>query len=198
MARIDERQFAQLYSDAHPRLWTLASAILGDRTAAEDVVQDAAIVAIRRLGDFEDGTNFVAWMSKIVRFTALNRLKSAKIRKAQSLQGHDDRDRALDVADSRRDPRLDRAVSQTGALLPGQEQFDDRVTAALDTLDPERRACLLLRTVHNMSYEEIGQVVGVPEGTASSHVHRAKTAVRRCLTEEGALAPPRGGDGDAE
>lgn len=183
MDQIDERQFADLYSAAHPRLWTLASAILGDRTMAEDVVQDAALFAIGRLGDFEKGTDFLAWMSQIVRFKALNQLKSARIRKTRSLQIHKGEDRSLDIADNRDGGDVDRVVSQDGFLLPEQQEFDDRVATALATLDPDRRACLLLRTVHNMSYEEIGQVVGVAEGTASSHVHRAKTAIRRYMMQ---------------
>ena len=161
---------------------------------AEDVVQDAAITAIRRLGDFEEGTNFLAWMSKIVRFTALNRLKHAKIRKARSLSAHDEEERGIEVADPRPALPGETVVGSDGILSPDQQEFDDQVLAALDALDPDRRACLLLRTVHGMTYEEISQALDLPEGTVSSHVHRAKTEIRHRLAEEDSDSPTPSGE----
>ncbi|MEO0587563.1 MAG: RNA polymerase sigma factor, partial [Planctomycetota bacterium] len=64
-----------------------------------------------------------------------------------------------------------------------QLAFDDAVVAALGGLEPTARACLLLKTVHGHSYAEIGQMLGVPEGTAMSHVHRARKRMRETLTE---------------
>lgn len=55
-------QFAAEFQQCHSRLWLLAAAILGDRHLAEDVVQDAGIVALQQLGKLEPGTSFVAWM----------------------------------------------------------------------------------------------------------------------------------------
>jgi RNA polymerase sigma-70 factor (ECF subfamily) len=55
-------------------------------------------------------------------------------------------------------------------------------------LDEVARACLLLRTVHDMPYKQIAQVLEVPEGTAMSHVHRARQAMRQRLMEEGRTA----------
>ncbi len=62
---------------SYQRLWLIAAAITGDRTEADDIVQDAALVALRKLGDFTAGTSFVAWMSQIVRLTALNHVRKS-------------------------------------------------------------------------------------------------------------------------
>jgi len=176
MSQLTQQEFAVLFQKAHSRLWTLAAAIVSDRTQAEDVVQDAAIVGLRRLGDFQQGTNFTAWISQIVRFTALNHLKTKKNRKALSLDLH-----PIEEPSSAGRASTCPAVTPAGELSPDQQAFDDRVVVAMSELEPDRRACLLLRTVHGLDYQEIAQIVGVPAGTAMSHVHRAKASMRRGL-----------------
>jgi RNA polymerase sigma-70 factor (ECF subfamily) len=69
-----------------------------------------------------------------------------------------------------------------GQLSSNQQAFDDDVVQALGGIEDERRVCLLLRVVHDLSYEEIAEITGLPEGTAMSHVHRAKSSLRKTLT----------------
>jgi len=175
---IDEQQFAELLEQAYPKFWTLACAIVKDRALAEDVVQDAAITGLRKITDFEAGTNFTVWMGQIVRFTSLNYLKSRKIRKTAALGVHGVEE---PVAQQQSLP----PVTTTGELTSDQTDFDDDLSNAINLLSPEKRTCLLLRVVHELSYEEIAEIVGVPEGTAMSHVHRAKATMRNSLSQTG-------------
>ncbi|MEM6689845.1 MAG: RNA polymerase sigma factor [Planctomycetota bacterium] len=177
---MSEEEFVELYSDAHQRLWTLAAAITGDQNTAEDIVQESAITALKKLDQFAEGTSFIAWMSQIVRFTALNFLKSARRRRESGLSVHSEAESEPRNSQSR-DRSANLAVTLSGELVEGQSEFDDEVAAAIGSLDPERRACLLLRTVHQLGYDEISEIVGVPEGTAMSHVHRARTSMRKQL-----------------
>lgn len=179
MAQIDRNEFATRLRDAYPRLWTIAAAILGDRDRAEDIVQEAAITGLRRLESYEAGTDFAAWMGQVVRFTALNARKSAGNRKMQAVDGHVLEQTVSESPGTASDP-----VSLAGVLAEDQDAFDDSVTEAVESLEPERRACLLLRVVHNLSYTDIAAQLGVPEGTAMSHVHRAKATLRRSLSVE--------------
>src|SRR5690606_21981893 len=78
-------------------------------------------------------------------------------------------------------PEADRTVATSGALSIEQGAFDDHVLKALGQLDEVARACLLLRTVHDLPYKQIALILEVPEGTAMSHVHRARQAMRRHL-----------------
>lgn len=179
MSQIDRNEFASLFQEAYPRLWTIAAAILGDRARAEDVVQDAAMTGLRRLATYEAETDFTAWMGQVVRFTALNARKSASQRKLQAVDGH-----LLEQTVSESPAADSEAVSLTGSLTDNQDAFDDHMTQAVEALEPERRACLLLRVVHNLSYADISTQLGIPEGTAMSHVHRAKATLRRSLATE--------------
>jgi len=176
MTTIGEDEYVRLLVSVQPKLWTLAAAILGDRSLAEDVVQDAAITGLRRLADFQEGTNFLGWISQIVRFTALNYRKSKKRRKQVSVDVH------KELGDRR--PDTPSPVTMQGQLAPDQHVFGDKVSLAIEQLDADRRACFLLRVVHSLDYDEISEIVGLPKGTAMSHVHRAKTTLRQALSGE--------------
>lgn len=174
MNNISEQHFSELLHKAYPKLWTIASAILRDRSLAEDAVQDAAITGLKKLNDFQAGTNFTVWMGQIVRFTSLNYLKKVKRRNSNAASVHL-------VAEPEARVEQIQPVSTDGALLDDQTAFDDDVTNAIQTLTHEQRTCLLLRVVHNLNYEEIAEIVDLPKGTAMSHVHRAKAAMRKIL-----------------
>ena len=78
-------------------------------------------------------------------------------------------------------------VNEAGELLQDQEAFDDQVLHGLRGLGPDQRAALLLRTVLGLGYREIAGALEIPEGTAMSHVHRAREALRRRLESVGPL-----------
>ncbi len=179
MDQLAEHEFAELVQGAYAKLWTLATAIVNDRALAEDVVQEATITGLRKIADYQRGTNFTVWMSQIVRFTALNHRKSRKRRNAQSLDEH------IVLSPVEKEQTGPAPVTDEGQLADGQTDFDDELTHAISELSSERRACLLLRVVHGMTYEEISEVVGVPEGSAMSHVHRAKKVMRQRLKTTG-------------
>lgn len=183
LRRLTPDEFAREFESSSRALWCIAAAITGDRSRAEDVVQEAALAALPKLAEFEAGTSFLAWMGRFVRYTALNEARRQRTRAAATLDG-------VDVAEhaGSTQPESNRAVSLLGVLAREQSSFDDHVLKALKQLDEVARACLLLRTVHDLPYKDIALVLDVPEGTAMSHVHRARQAMRRHLTPEGRSA----------
>ncbi len=175
---LDVETFAARLSGAYQRLWLIAAAVTGDRTEAEDIVQEAALIALRKLDEFTAGTNFTAWMSQIVRLTALNHVrKSTRHNTLPTDPLTLDRASAAPVAGP--DPAA--AVTSQGRLLAQQQDFDDQMLAALASVGEVPRACLLLRTVQQLSYAEIAATLDIPEGTAMSHVHRARQLLRERL-----------------
>ena len=74
---LDVESFTALLTDCYQHCWVIAAAVTGDRAEADDVVQEASLIALRKLADFTVGTNFSAWISHIVRLTALNHLKKS-------------------------------------------------------------------------------------------------------------------------
>src|SRR5690606_10989142 len=155
---LGEEEFAARLEADRRRMWTIAAAILGSPHDADDVVQEAAVVAMEKLDQFRRGTSFVAWMGQIVRYVALNQRRK---------QGRD------------RSVRVDPDGLAPGARAPGPEpEFNEAVVEAMRDLEETARTCLLLRIVCDMTYREISAALDIPEGTAMSHVHRSRKALR--------------------
>jgi RNA polymerase sigma-70 factor (ECF subfamily) len=176
---LDVESFAALLSDCYQRCWLVAAAVTGDRVEADDIVQEASIIALRKLSEFKVGTNFTAWISQIVRLTALNHLKKAGRRGVASIDP-EVIERAVPGADPSAGDEQS-SITGDGRLMADQSDFDDDVMDALAEMSDEARACLLLRVVQRLTYNEISETLQIPEGTAMSHVHRAKKAMRERL-----------------
>ncbi len=170
---MSKAEFEAEFESSYPSLVVLAAASAG-RSDAEDVVSDAAIVALKKLETFEAGTNFGAWMATIVRYVASNTTRGEN-RRRQRL---------------RRFAVLRPGLSRGGAGSPrGDERgFSGEIQPMLDRLSPAQRECLLLRVALSHSYEEIAAITGISPATARSHVLRA----RRQLM--GMCAPGESGD----
>lgn len=154
--------FADRFRECSSALWCIAAAVLGERTHAEDVLQEAAMIGLAKLESFVPHTSFAAWMGQIVRFTALNHRRKLQRRAHSETVGDP--------------PDLD-------APAPWPSGFDARTAAALTTLSEIARTCLLLRTVLELEYAEIGELLAIPAGTAMSHVHRARARMRALLED---------------
>jgi RNA polymerase sigma-70 factor, ECF subfamily len=179
LAVLDEHAFAARLTGSYQRLWLIAAAITGDRTEADDVVQEAALVALRKLDEFDVGTNFAAWMSQIVRLTAFNHVRKISRRNTTPTDPLTLDRATLSLPHSGDDPRS--PVDGAGRLAMQQTAFDDDVLSALASVGDIARACLLLRTVHQLSYAEIADTLQIPAGTVMSHVHRARQTMRERL-----------------
>jgi RNA polymerase sigma-70 factor, ECF subfamily len=184
--RLTPAGFATRFEDAWPTLWFIAAAVLGDRSSADDVLQEAAMVALGKLSQFDPQTNFTAWMGKIVRFIALNHARRKNRAGTSSVDPH-----ALEVVVNRQQAPHSTLVNGRGELFSGArgENFDDRLLSALDSLDETARACLLLRTLMDMPYRDISLALDIAEGTAMSHVHRARAVLRQRLASADVNAP---------
>jgi len=169
---MSRERFVDEFAKARAVLWCIAASVLRNRSEADDVLQDAAVIGLAKLSEWTPGSSFVAWMSQIVRFVALNHGRKGQRREATArLAGAD--------ASVSHDPKATDSHAVNAEALLG----------TLNSLDEAARTCFLLRTTRSMSYSEISAAVGVPEGTAMSHVFR----VRRVLSERHLSAGPQGG-----
>ena len=173
---LDPEAYAALFVRSYKKFWLVAVAITGDRTLADDVVQDAALVALGKLDHFVIGTNFDAWMSEIVRRSALNVARKAHNRGTRPTDPTQ-----LDRSNPGRAtaPQANGFVINSKGMLPEhQTDFGDEVIQALSQVNDVARTCVLLRIVQQLSYAEIAEILQIPQGTAMSHVHRTKQFLR--------------------
>jgi len=139
-----------------------------DRTEAEDLVQDAVLLAFRGFGSFQPGTNFKAWFFRILTNAFYSRHRRAK-RERNNL-GIDDLPplylygKAVEIGLEGQDP--------AAAIM---DRFDSQqVSEALDALPEEYRVVSTLYFMQDFSYQQIADIVGCPVGTVRSRLHRAR------------------------
>jgi len=177
-------EFARRFERAGRLFWTIAAGVLGDRGEVDDVLQEACMLALGKLGTYREDVSFTAWVGRFVRNAARNHARK-RVRRAThpvapaELVELAERGASGALLDG--GPAPDLPVDAMGRLRPHQPSFDDALLAALSLLGATQRAALLLRTVHELSYREIASVLEIPQGTAMSHVHRARRALREAL-----------------
>jgi RNA polymerase sigma-70 factor (ECF subfamily) len=145
--------------------FSLARWLAGNTADAEDVLQEASIKAFRFLDDLESEDSR-AWFYGIVRNTTYSLLRKRKI--------HLSIDDQIELVDASSGAE-DRLVEKAGA---------DDVKAALERLPVEFREILILREWEELSYREIAQVAGIPEGTVMSRISRARTMLKQELLRQ--------------
>jgi len=152
--------FDQLYNFAH---W-----LTRNREEAEDLVQETYAKALKGFSSFQLGTNFRAWMYRILRNTFLTSRTGLKA--TMNLP--------LDTEDSRPALAVDRDTPETILIERSDRQL---VQSAIDELPVNFREVLLLCEVEEMSYQEIAETLSIPIGTVMSRLSRARQMLRDYL-----------------
>lgn len=153
--------FARLYNFAH---W-----LTQDRASAEDLVQETYMKALRGFSSFQQGTNFRAWIYKILRNTFLTTQAGLKVSASVSLDSEEEKVVEPSAADT-----------PESVLLARVEQ--EMIQQALEELPLKFREIILLCDSEEMSYQEIADTLSVPIGTVMSRLSRARKAMRELLT----------------
>ena len=143
-----------------PKLRVQALALTRNRARAEDLAQDTVCNALRSADSFIPGTNFPAWMHRILR----NRFISDIRRRRDT----------TDVAD------LPELMFATNASQ-GDRLALKELGSALNRLPADQRGALVMVVVHGISYEELAKQMGIAVGTAKSRVFRARRQLQALL-----------------
>jgi RNA polymerase sigma-70 factor (ECF subfamily) len=158
--RGEREAFSQLVRTHERRAYAVARAIVVNHEDAEDAVQEAFLHAYRALHRFLPDQAFGAWLHRIVANAALDITRRRKVRDADELPET--------VASPFRDPAE-------------SSELRRRLKEALDTLPARQRAVIVLHDVEGYKHAEIGVTLGIPEGTARSDLHYARSALREVL-----------------
>ena len=162
----DFGSFEQLALPLFARLYNFAHWLTQDRALAEDLVQETYMKALRGFSSFQQGTNFRAWMYKILRNTFLTSQAGLKA----SISFDDDDEKVADPA----------AAQTPESLLLARVQ-QETIQSALQELPVRFREIILLCDVEEMSYQEIAETLAIPRGTVMSRLSRARRAMRELL-----------------
>jgi len=173
----DVDAFEALVKKHQKAMFNIAYRMMGSYEEASDVVQDAFISAFRGIKGFKGRAKFSTWLSAIVMNLSKNRLKQLRARVHHEKYSIDN-PLPMNERRAQREP-----ASGEPSPLERLEKKDiqQKVQDCIGSLDDEFRAVLVLRDIRGFSYDEIGDVLKVPEGTVKSRLFRAREAVKDCL-----------------
>jgi RNA polymerase sigma factor (sigma-70 family) len=167
-ARGDRAAFHQIVDRYAHDLFRLARSLSRSADDADDIVQETFVAAFRGLGKFDRRSSLKTWLSRIaIKLAAKAWNKGRRSRQSISLD--------VPAEATELEPRL----TTSGANARVDARLD--LLQVLPTLTAEYREVLVLRELQSMSYAEIAQTLGLPQGTVESRLHRGRCELREKL-----------------
>jgi RNA polymerase sigma-70 factor (ECF subfamily) len=165
--RLTASTFEELAMPFFDQLYNFAHWLAQDRTEAEDLVQETYAKALKGFSSFQPGTNFRAWIYRILRNTFLTSRTGLKAIATMPLDAEDE----MEISAGPETPE---------SILIDQSQ-QQLLQTAIEALPVHFREALLLCEVEEMSYQEIAETLSIPIGTVMSRLSRARKALRESL-----------------
>jgi RNA polymerase sigma-70 factor (ECF subfamily) len=171
----DTDAFEVLVKKHQKRMLNIAYRMTGNYEEACDIVQDAFVSAYKSIRSFRGKAKFSTWLCTIVMNLSKNRLKQLKT------QLHHEK---FSIDDPTNNGQIRGELASSGlSALESLEKKDvhEKVQECINSLDEEFREVLILRDIQGFSYDEINNLLEVPEGTVKSRLFRAREALKDCL-----------------
>lgn len=154
----DLKSFEMIYQSTCGFVFNVAFRMLGDRQEAEDMTQQVFMTIHEKLKDFRFESSFRTWAYRITVNSALNRLKKRSKERTVPL----DNQEALSACPPQ---------EQTDLIQNEQKEF---INSLLALLNPDQRACLVLRSIQGLSYRQISETLNININTVRSRIKRAR------------------------
>ena len=141
---------------------------------AEDLVQETYLKAYKYYDKFQEGTNFKAWLFKILKNTFINRYRKLQQQPIQN-------------AFSEIEDAFESQVSEEVGRIPSPEEevladvLDEHVQKALDELPDDYRMVILLADIEGFAYKEIASILEIPVGTVMSRLYRGRRLLEAAM-----------------
>ena len=160
----------QLLVERHShRVLNIAYQFTGRREEAEDLAQEIFLRVYRSLHRFDLTSSFLPWLSRVSRNLCIDEHRSRA------------RERASLVGD---EPDPERTADRAGGPQRSLEvkELEERVRRGLQRLPEELRTAVILRDLQGLTYTEIAEALGLPEGTVKSRIHRGRLELAQLLS----------------
>ncbi len=160
-----KNQFKDIALAHFNALYGFALSITADPRDAEDLVQETYLRAFRKFEQFEFGTSCKAWMFRIMRNIAIDRVR-------------------------KKDPLCDTGCDDTSGELACMRVETDYLVCAIDlkkafsALEPKYRMIVLLKDIEGFTYQEIAGILNFPIGTVMSRLYRGRRVLKSILSDK--------------
>lgn len=183
--RGDPAAMGDLLERHQHRLYNTSLRMLGNRDDAAEITQEAMLKIIEHLGQYNGQSAILTWMIRIVMNLSISHLRKMKRRRTISLEGSDAngsgglaRGDGEDLVASLRQRIADEREPPAPVRVEQNERLE-LAEEALERLDEDFRAVLILRDINDMDYRQIAESLSVPIGTVKSRLFRARLALRK-------------------
>jgi RNA polymerase sigma-70 factor (ECF subfamily) len=172
------------------RMFAVCYRMVRNDEDARDLTQESMVKVLEGLATFDARARLSTWVIRVTMNCCLSHLRKRKLRRHLSLDAPGDtapsashgEHGGLNVADTR----------ELGAAAGVERDEASRlVVRALDSLDPDMRAVLVLRDMQDLDYQQIAEVIDAPVGTVKSRLFRARAALREAIDRTSANGSPR-------
>ena len=157
--------FERLVRENQRVVYQIAFGLLGNASDAEDVTQDAFVLAFRKATGLREADRFRSWVCRIARNLALNRIRADRRTRRRDELASSDTACAVDVAASAED-----------------REFEARVRLEIDRLPPKLRDALLMCAIQELEPSAVAGLLGIPQGTVRSRLFLARKRLLRALS----------------
>lgn len=178
--RGDETAFESLIRLYEKRVFSLTLRMCGDRELAAEAAQEAFLSVWQALPSFRGDSSFATWLYRLTSNACVDLLRREGRHRAAAGPSLDDEDANVDVPDQAPGPHQ---LAECSELREGIE-------AGLRALSPDHRQVLILREMHQLSYDEISGILDVDVGTVKSRINRGRKQLRKFLLKTGNFSPP--------
>jgi RNA polymerase sigma-70 factor (ECF subfamily) len=183
----DHERFLGLLAPHQSRLVAISRQLIGRKCDADDALQEAVLKAWAGFAAYSEERHFGAWILAYL----VNVIRNRNRRLYRELETPLPEELPAPEVLLDAEVAYERLLEAPEALL---ETLDEELARALRALSPAERLVLLLRAVGELSYREISRVLAIPEGTAMSHLFRARKRLRILLSSRAPEKQPERGE----
>ena len=176
----DQSAFEQLVRLYEKRVLALTTRMCKNPADAEEAAQEAFLSAWQGLPFFRGDASFSTWLYRLASNACVDLLRREGRRQSAAGPSLNDEEVQLEVPDTAPSPQEQAERSE----------LRQQIEAGLQALTPDHRQVLLLREMHQLSYDEIAQTLDVDVGTVKSRINRRRKQLRNFLLRSGNFSPP--------
>ena len=173
----DEKAFSEIVLQRQKKVFNIAYRMLGNSEEAKDLTQEVFISVFASIKYLKEEIKFDAWLTQITLNHCRNRWKYLKRRQYFNSDSLDD---PIETEDGSV-PKAVYDPSDDPETVLEKKMIQELIQRGLLKLKEDQRELLVLRDLQGYSYEEMGETLGLPEGTIKSKLHRARMDLKEVL-----------------
>ncbi len=171
----DQEAFAQLVQAYEKRVFALTMRMCKNPDDAAEAAQETFLAVWQGLKFFRGESSFSTWLYRLASNACVDLLRKEGRHRAAAGPSLDDEEVNIDVADSLPTPHEEAE----------RKELREEIEEGLAALSPEHRQVLILREMHQLSYDEIADTLELDVGTVKSRISRGRKQLRKILLESG-------------